>query len=549
MQGAKWVFGNSRIVYSERQAGRMYQLSFLFIIISGSPQMEGMLRGIEPLEDCEYTFRTVSCPQDAGADAGRLDAAFIFDGVHGAEFPKELEGHKECVLVAKGGNPLLLDPAAVSAFSGVWIMPESEDYDKGLMTAYFQQLAERMKERADGRKQKICFETLIDSVPDIAWFKDVGGRHMIVNASFCEMVGKTKEQIYKQGHCYIWDASKADEEVCLKSDRIIMDSRQTNTFEEDIKAGANQRRIRSYKSALIDEDGEIFGTCGIGHDVTEVQNMNAELDIVLDGIPYIVLIEDLKGIVWNKNIMFDKYFPGFMDIVGKSSAEWKALCLSKKVFMEDIRKDVVVLPGKQERILVLNSEPMFDIFNRVIGKIITLTDITVERSIVNKNQRIANTDYLTGLNNRRNLMSHLEGMQNIEKVTLLMIDLDNFKGVNDNFGHEAGDRALIKTAEVLKECFPTDFIARMGGDEFLVVVEGKDPDHVEKHAKRLQEQLRKVYGAQREFQGVGASIGIVSAQAVPESLRTVANLVQISDDLLYEAKNRGKNCYCIYQAD
>lgn len=523
----------------------MYHHSFLFAVVSSNNKIEEALRGIEPLEDCDYTFCTVRTAEAAEEYSRRTDTAFIYDLMGGSKALTEKDEKEELIFVAGSGDPVFANREAVAAASEIWVMPENGAYDDALLGIYFERLTNRMKKNADARKQKICFETLINSVPDISWFKDTDGAHLIVNDSFCETVGKTKEQIYKKGHCYIWDASKEDEKVCLDSDRIIMESRKTNTFEESIKKGNDIRLLKSFKSALLDVDGEIFGTCGIAHDITELRNMGNEIDIVLNNIPFAVLVEDKQSIVLNKNSRFDAYFPEFVDIVGKSSKIWKD-SLNRKQLLGDTLMEVVIQSDDDKSVLVLDEEPVRDVFGRDSGKIVTLTDITMEYSISKYHEREANTDYLTGLNNRRSLMDRLVEIYTRDDITLVMIDLDNFKNVNDNFGHEAGDRALIKTAELMQECFKDAFCSRMGGDEFMILVCGRELDEVRCDVERLMEMMRSEYRQKKEFSCITASIGIVSTAVIPEQKRSVSELIQTVDSLLYEAKKSGKDCCCVY---
>ncbi len=526
----------------------MYHHSLLFVIVSDNGRIEETLQGIQPVEDCDYAFRTISFMEEDAVNFRRTDTAFLYDCVGGAGLPEgldQLEDLEELILVAGAGDALLTDRPAVSAANELWIMPGGGRYDDGLLKIYFERLAKRMKQRADARKQGICFDTLINSVPDIAWFKDISGAHLIVNDSFCEMVGKTKEQIYRKGHCYIWDASKEDEEVCLRSDQIIMDSRTTSTFEESVKTRKDMRLLKSYKSALVDTDGNIFGTCGLAHDVTELRNMDTELDIVLNNVPFAVIVEDMQGIVLNKNIRFDMYFPQFADIEGKSSEEWRS-SLNKKLLSDCVIMEITVQLGGEERVLVFEETPILDVFEREIGKIVTLTDITLERNISKQNERTANTDYLTGLGNRRYLMHYLENLESVDDIVLVMVDLDNFKHVNDTYGHEAGDRALEKTADILRECFENEIIARVGGDEFMVVTSGKKAQEVTSETQRLLGRMRNAYKTQKEFSGITVSAGVVPSAEIPKEKRNVSHLLQTADALLYEAKKNGKNCYCVY---
>ena len=518
----------------------MYHHSFLFKIISDDNKIENVLKKITPLEDCDYTFQTI---QTVTADTGKPDLAYIYDCVGKSKFNGWDISCEECVLLIDNDNPLLQDQDIVSSVSDLWIV--SEGYDTEFLQIYFGRLTNRMKNDADARKCKICFDTILNSVPDIAWFKDTDGSHLIVNDSFCDMVGKTKDEIYKKGHCYIWDASKEDEEVCLKSDAIIMESRQTNTFEENIKAKNEIRLLKSYKSALIDTDGEIFGTCGIAHDVTELKNVSTELDIILDSMPYAVLVESIQNIVFNKNKKFDEYFPAFDDIIGKSSEKWKK-SLSKKLLVEDEIKEIVTLYDYDEGVLVFNEEPIVDGSDRTIGKMVTLTDITLERSISRRNEYRANTDFLTKLSNRRGLMNFLGDVYGQKNVTLIMLDLDNFKQVNDTYGHEAGDNALVKTAQILNQCFPEGFISRLGGDEFLVILCDKEESQVIRDTKHLLYTMRDEYEKQKEFKGITASAGIVSTVKLDTKEKKISDILQMADEMLYKAKKNGKNCCFVY---
>ena len=83
------------------------------------------------------------------------------------------------------------------------------------------------------------------------------------------------------------------------------------------------RQFKTYKSPLIDEDGTIFGTCGIANDVTAQHNINSELEVILDSMPFAVIINDEKEDVLAANRLFFKYFPEYSEIVGTNLSSWK----------------------------------------------------------------------------------------------------------------------------------------------------------------------------------------------------------------------------------
>jgi diguanylate cyclase (GGDEF)-like protein len=161
-----------------------------------------------------------------------------------------------------------------------------------------------------------------------------------------------------------------------------------------------------------------------------------------------------------------------------------------------------------------------------------------------KIRHLAYFDEVTGLHNRRHLhVAAGELLVSGEKeIALLLIDLDQFKGVNDLHGHEAGDTVLISTAERLRDCCEDDdCCVRLGGDEFAVLLHGarargRKPRQL---ADRLLEELAKPVSLGETLATVGASIGIARLQGVSRELRW---LLRRADLAMYEAKNAGKNC-------
>ena len=155
----------------------------------------------------------------------------------------------------------------------------------------------------------------------------------------------------------------------------------------------------------------------------------------------------------------------------------------------------------------------------------------------------ASHDYLTDLHNQASFYEHLgralsRARRQGSKVAVLFIDLDDFKLINDSLGHQEGDRLLREVAERLKGCLRgADLAARIGGDEFSVVLEDvADASRAVRVAERFQEQLRvpfDVHDGYRMY--TSASIGIaVGAQGQPQEL------VRAADLATYQAKRMGK---------
>jgi diguanylate cyclase (GGDEF)-like protein/PAS domain S-box-containing protein len=408
-----------------------------------------------------------------------------------------------------------------------------------------------MKDKCDVRRLEICFRTVIDSLPDLVWFKDNDGAHLIVNDEFCKVVEKSKKQIYKRHHNYIWDVPEDDyengEAVCRQSEEVVVRERKTCQFEERITTKDGMRQLVTYKSPLIDNDGRIFGTCGMGHDTTDLQNVTKELRIIIDSIPFGVAIVDDEGIVLAINKFLLEFFPYAKDSVGHSFDEWNNKLPKKKLCTSQGEEEYRVMIQEREYIMRFRVEPIADIFGENIGYIQFIRDVTLQYNFEQQNLKYANTDFLTGLNNRRSLFEYLTALDKNSKISLIMLDLDKFKGVNDTYGHAAGDEALEITSSVLKQCFSDGFIARLGGDEFIVALVGEnDMWQVEQRTQSLLDTLLENYLVKEEFHELSASAGIAQDRLENCDIRNIEDLIKKSDEALYNAKESGKARYCIY---
>jgi diguanylate cyclase (GGDEF)-like protein/PAS domain S-box-containing protein len=181
-----------------------------------------------------------------------------------------------------------------------------------------------------------------------------------------------------------------------------------------------------------------------------------------------------------------------------------------------------------------------------------VNDITDRKQIEESATQLAVTDHLTGIANRLGFEKamtriHFEmhgGL--IDSFYLLMIDLDGFKEVNDQFGHDIGDKVLCHFTQLLSKIVrKSDFIARVGGDEFIVIL--KDIDQVEK-VKNIADKIVTSAAQAISFENteaihIGASVGI-SVASTPDYDQSVIMLQ--ADEAMYQAKKSGKNQYRMY---
>ena len=183
--------------------------------------------------------------------------------------------------------------------------------------------------------------------------------------------------------------------------------------------------------------------------------------------------------------------------------------------------------------------------------IFQVQDITDKKQAEEKLLHEATHDSLTGLPNRSLFMRRLEEalarrrQDPKYKVSVLFIDLDRFKYVNDSLGHLIGDQLLIRIAERLRSCMrPPDIVARLGGDEFIILVEGRYfAEKLTEIADRVQRQISKPFDLYGQEVYSSASIGILRAS---ESHLTSEDVIRDADTAMYQAKRLGRSQHAVF---
>jgi len=168
-------------------------------------------------------------------------------------------------------------------------------------------------------------------------------------------------------------------------------------------------------------------------------------------------------------------------------------------------------------------------------------------------KHLANHDPLTSLPNRRHLFMHLSAMlasaaEQQHQLTVLFVDLDNFKMINDSLGHEFGDRVLRMIGERLRAAAGENgFVARLGGDEFTLVLEGAETlEELERRTQQMVAEFhRPLTVGERELL-IGMSLG---AAVFPNHGRDVPALLRAADAALFRAKEMGRNRACVYSPE
>ncbi len=194
--------------------------------------------------------------------------------------------------------------------------------------------------------------------------------------------------------------------------------------------------------------------------------------------------------------------------------------------------------------------PHRDLDGRINSYTAIRFDITPQKQAEERLWRLANVDSLTGLPNRMQFLGDLEmligGVSN-ESFAVGLIDVDNFKDINDSLGHAAGDALLKELAQRVQQALdPDDILARLGGDEFALVLR-HCPDRSVKtrRIRQIYETLDRPITLNGEIRRLGVSIGVTR---FPEGGRSPGDLLKHADIALYAAKAKGRNC-AVYFSD
>jgi diguanylate cyclase (GGDEF)-like protein/PAS domain S-box-containing protein len=250
------------------------------------------------------------------------------------------------------------------------------------------------------------------------------------------------------------------------------------------------------------------------------------------------------------------------EIVGKSDAQLISAdkaevlrALEREVLdtgKRNVQDEWIMHPDGSMHCMEILRAPYFGVDGKPLGLIGIGRDVTVKKQadeqkkeVDEKNYQLANFDSLTGLPNRHSFREKLEHeIRHADRarlsLALLLIDLDQFKEINDTLGHLVGDVLLVEAARRISACTrESDTVARLGGDEFTVILSRvKDPKDVESVAQKIIERLSEPFQLGESVVYVSASIGITM---YPQDATEVEELLKSADQAMYVAKRQGRN--------
>jgi len=220
-----------------------------------------------------------------------------------------------------------------------------------------------------------------------------------------------------------------------------------------------------------------------------------------------------------------------------------------QVFKSDITWDIALTLDGEERFFEIDAVSLGDSHDGNIRMLKTIRDVTEERKIQETLKTLATTDSLSGLNNRAEFMNLAQrefvlAKKHNEELSLLMMDLDCFKNINDTYGHAAGDEVIREIGSLLMASFrKTDIVGRIGGEEFAVVLKNTSLNDGIKAAEKFRETVegKKVIYRKQEI-SFTVSIGVAAICSDVDDSNSIEDILIKADDALYKAKAMGRNC-------
>lgn len=426
-----------------------------------------------------------------------------------------------------------------------------------------QRVAERTSEL---RGQLLFLQQLIDAIPGPIYYKNAQGQYLGCNQAFSEFVGSPPEALIGRSASHIAPTELLDQ--YLEADRRLLECAGAQIYENVVRhADGSARAVAFHKATFSDANGGVGGIVGFMLDISERKELEGRLRqaaIVFDCSAEGVMITDPQCCIVAVN-------RAFIDITGFCEEE---VLGRNPGFLGSGQHDPVFFVRMWERIseygrwqgeiwnrrkdgqsfpCALTISVVRDAFGKVTQYVGVFSDITQIKHANEQLNYLANHDPLTGLLNRRMLDTHLIGAlqrahRNNASVAFLFIDLDRFKTINDSLGHQIGDTVLLEVAGRLKQHMrASDTITRLGGDEFLIVVEGLlNPAGASLVAEKILYDLRVNPVLPEDGVYVGASVGI---SLYPKDGSDPQTLLRHADIAMYRAKEKGRNTYSFFSRE
>ena len=456
------------------------------------------------------------------------------------------------------------------------------------LTGVVEDITQRRQQEDELIESRALLQTIIDSTPLRIFWKDTELNYLGCNPAFAKDAGKEHpvEVIGKNDYQMVW-AEQAD--LYRTDDRQVMSSGTAKLFYEEMQTTPEGQTIwiSTSKVPIRNSHNEVVGVLGIYSDITERKHTEEKLSLseaalkrqnnlfssLLQALPMgVFMVEAPSGTPLVVNDAAQKLLGrGILPDTNREnlSEVYKAYKMGSKepyppdempivlgmqgisAYVDDM---VIRRPDGGMTILEVQGTPVVDENDQIWASLVSFADISERKMHEAELQRIAYYDSLTSLPNRVLLADRLnlamaQARRRGQKLAVAYLDLDDFKPINDRYGHEIGDQVLVALAGRMKQVLREgDTLARLGGDEFVaVLLDLADSEASVPMLKRLLAAVSEPARIGEHKLQVSASIGLTF---YPQSAEIDADqLMRQADQAMYLAKQSGKSRYHLFDAE
>jgi diguanylate cyclase (GGDEF)-like protein len=407
-----------------------------------------------------------------------------------------------------------------------------------------------------------AYAEILDKVGTYVYTKNILGEYTYANELVCKLFERSLDNVIGQTDIQLFGIESA---ARLKAnDAKVMQAGQTIETTESlfIKALNQIRTFWAVKSPLKDDNGEINGLLGVSTDITHQVNLQKKasaqstlLDSVLNNLEdFIGLKDNEQRYLYINQAGAKKLGTTVAEAIGKTdkailentvSSAFDRLERQSLDTMSKVAEEITVGEGVNKEFFWSVRIPL-ELEDGSPGVVGISSNVTELSRLKEDFKKLALTDSLTGISNRRHILdvaeTELKRMHRWnETMAILVIDIDAFKTINDSYGHQMGDNAIIAITEACKNNIrDIDHFGRTGGDEFLVISPKCNRSEAELLAKRLQDAVNNIILKDNSGNYIRTTCSFGCVVSEPGDA-TFSHLLAEADIAMYESKSNGRN--------
>jgi diguanylate cyclase (GGDEF)-like protein/PAS domain S-box-containing protein len=395
------------------------------------------------------------------------------------------------------------------------------------------------------------YKQLLDETEAYIYTKDLMGRYTYVNKLMQELLGGDIEHILGKNYDDFFTASRANK--LLKYERKVLEKGLTiikNNTLNIIETG-DIKVFHTVKKPIYKEN-IIIGLMGVSTDITKLKTEKEAFEAMFHYSKETIGIVDLQS----NFIQVNKAYADMSGYTKKELLNTSCIALtheddiisSQEAMKEVLRagyiknfiKRCISKSGK-----ILTVEMSMSLLHNPSRVLLSVKDISDVRKYQDKLKYLASTDSMTKLYNRRYFSDIskeyiIQAQQEKKTLSLIILDIDTFKMINDTHGHKIGDDVIISLANILKKSVRSnDIIARLGGDEFVIMLPSASQDIAIRIAEKIRHQVENICIKIDNEEKISFTISL--GLATLKAHCTLDTLLQRADKMLYIAKKSGRN--------